>query len=198
MPATATAASQAAWAAGSGGALRGRRRAAAARRASPQPPRAFFQRLFQRPETAEAAGGLVEKPLYKPSEMVQMGPFKVRCPEAAPCLRLAARAGQRCCTRCCACAAAAAGSLHRHQCAHACAVAACTPRTRQVSPMGFGTWAWGNQLLWGYDESMDAELQVGVEGGGRSRQCKGCSACSVFTAPPTAHACACAAAAAAA
>lgn len=28
-----------------------------------------------------------------------------------------------------------------------------------VSPMGLGTWAWGNQLLWGYDESMDAELQ---------------------------------------
>lgn len=28
-----------------------------------------------------------------------------------------------------------------------------------VSPMGFGTWAWGNQLLWGYQESMDAELQ---------------------------------------
>lgn len=28
-----------------------------------------------------------------------------------------------------------------------------------VSPMGFGTWAWGNQLLWGYEESMDSELQ---------------------------------------
>ncbi|XP_057472432.1 pyridoxal reductase, chloroplastic isoform X3 [Actinidia eriantha] len=28
-----------------------------------------------------------------------------------------------------------------------------------VSPMGFGTWAWGNQLLWGYDEAMDTELQ---------------------------------------
>jgi pyridoxine 4-dehydrogenase len=25
--------------------------------------------------------------------------------------------------------------------------------------MGFGTWAWGNQLLWGYEESMDSELQ---------------------------------------
>ena len=25
--------------------------------------------------------------------------------------------------------------------------------------MGFGTWAWGNQLLWGYQEYMDAELQ---------------------------------------
>ena len=25
--------------------------------------------------------------------------------------------------------------------------------------MGLGTWAWGNQLLWGYDKSMDAELQ---------------------------------------
>ncbi|XP_048127495.1 pyridoxal reductase, chloroplastic isoform X3 [Rhodamnia argentea] len=28
-----------------------------------------------------------------------------------------------------------------------------------VSPMGFGTWAWGNQLLWGYQESMDSDLQ---------------------------------------
>ncbi|MEW5319101.1 MAG: hypothetical protein WDW38_010271 [Sanguina aurantia] len=25
--------------------------------------------------------------------------------------------------------------------------------------MGLGTWSWGNQLLWGYDESMDPELQ---------------------------------------
>ena len=25
--------------------------------------------------------------------------------------------------------------------------------------MGCGTWAWGNRLLWNYDESMDAELQ---------------------------------------
>lgn len=29
-----------------------------------------------------------------------------------------------------------------------------------VSPMGIGTWAWGNQLLWGYQESMDDELQA--------------------------------------
>lgn len=28
-----------------------------------------------------------------------------------------------------------------------------------VSPMGFGTWAWGNKLLWGYEEGMDADLQ---------------------------------------
>ncbi|WCJ32457.1 NAD(P)-linked oxidoreductase superfamily protein [Euphorbia peplus] len=28
-----------------------------------------------------------------------------------------------------------------------------------VSPMGFGTWAWGNQVLWGYQQSMDNELQ---------------------------------------
>ncbi|XP_078440349.1 NAD(P)-linked oxidoreductase superfamily protein [Wolffia australiana] len=28
-----------------------------------------------------------------------------------------------------------------------------------VSPMGFGTWAWGNNLLWGYQEDMDGELQ---------------------------------------
>ncbi|MDZ8053215.1 MAG: aldo/keto reductase [Aulosira sp. ZfuVER01] len=26
--------------------------------------------------------------------------------------------------------------------------------------MGCGTWAWGNQLLWGYDQSMDEELQA--------------------------------------
>jgi pyridoxine 4-dehydrogenase len=26
--------------------------------------------------------------------------------------------------------------------------------------MGCGTWAWGNRLLWGYDPSMDAELQL--------------------------------------
>ena len=25
--------------------------------------------------------------------------------------------------------------------------------------MGCGTWAWGNRLLWGYDESMDTQLQ---------------------------------------
>ena len=25
--------------------------------------------------------------------------------------------------------------------------------------MGCGTWAWGNRILWGYDESMDAQLQ---------------------------------------
>ncbi|KAJ4952686.1 hypothetical protein NE237_029518 [Protea cynaroides] len=29
-----------------------------------------------------------------------------------------------------------------------------------VSPMGFGTWAWGNQLLWGYQKSMDGDLQA--------------------------------------
>ena len=28
-----------------------------------------------------------------------------------------------------------------------------------VSPMGFGTWAGGNQFLWGYQESMDTKLQ---------------------------------------
>ncbi|MDZ7956044.1 aldo/keto reductase [Nostoc sp. DedQUE09] len=26
--------------------------------------------------------------------------------------------------------------------------------------MGCGTWAWGNQLLWGYDETMDEQLQA--------------------------------------
>ena len=28
-----------------------------------------------------------------------------------------------------------------------------------MSPMGLGTWAWGNRLLWGYDEEMYGELQ---------------------------------------
>ncbi|PSC73909.1 pyridoxal chloroplastic [Micractinium conductrix] len=76
-----------------------------ARRAAPQPPAAFFQTLFKRPSQGDSgSGGLAEKPLYKPSEMVNMGPFK-------------------------------------------------------VSPMGFGTWSWGNKLLWGYDEQRDPELQ---------------------------------------
>lgn len=30
----------------------------------------------------------------------------------------------------------------------------------KVSPMGIGTWAWGNKFLWGYKEEMDQELQV--------------------------------------
>jgi len=28
-----------------------------------------------------------------------------------------------------------------------------------LSPMGIGTWSWGNQFVWGYDESMDPELR---------------------------------------
>ncbi|MBD2451559.1 aldo/keto reductase [Nostoc sp. FACHB-152] len=32
-------------------------------------------------------------------------------------------------------------------------------RELRVSTMGCGTWAWGNQLLWGYNESMDDQLQ---------------------------------------
>lgn len=32
-------------------------------------------------------------------------------------------------------------------------------RGLRLSPMGCGTWAWGNRLLWGYDTSMDTELQ---------------------------------------
>lgn len=34
-----------------------------------------------------------------------------------------------------------------------------TNQTLSLPPMGCGTWAWGNRLLWGYDESMDAGLQ---------------------------------------
>jgi pyridoxine 4-dehydrogenase len=35
-------------------------------------------------------------------------------------------------------------------------------QTRQLylPEMGCGTWAWGNRLLWGYDESMDDQLQA--------------------------------------
>lgn len=29
----------------------------------------------------------------------------------------------------------------------------------KVSQIGLGTWSWGNKVLWGYDESMDEELQ---------------------------------------
>ncbi len=36
-------------------------------------------------------------------------------------------------------------------------VSAAVPLT--LSPMGCGTWAWGNRLLWGYDPAMDGELQ---------------------------------------
>lgn len=34
-----------------------------------------------------------------------------------------------------------------------------TSQTLSLSSMGCGTWAWGNQLLWGYNESMDDQLQ---------------------------------------
>lgn len=29
----------------------------------------------------------------------------------------------------------------------------------KVSPMGLGTWAWGNQFLWDYSPDKDSELQ---------------------------------------
>jgi len=29
----------------------------------------------------------------------------------------------------------------------------------RLSPIGIGTWSWGNQFVWGYDDSMDPELQ---------------------------------------
>ncbi|MDY7013756.1 MAG: aldo/keto reductase [Cyanobacteriota bacterium] len=35
-----------------------------------------------------------------------------------------------------------------------------TARTFSFPPLGCGTWAWGNRLLWGYDESMDDQLQA--------------------------------------
>ncbi|ALF55156.1 aldo/keto reductase [Nostoc piscinale CENA21] len=33
-------------------------------------------------------------------------------------------------------------------------------RELSLSKMGCGTWAWGNQLLWGYNENMDEQLQA--------------------------------------
>lgn len=35
-----------------------------------------------------------------------------------------------------------------------------TSQTLSLPTMGCGTWAWGNRLLWGYDESMDNQLQA--------------------------------------
>jgi pyridoxine 4-dehydrogenase len=35
-----------------------------------------------------------------------------------------------------------------------------TDRTISLPMMGCGTWAWGNRLLWGYDETMDDRLQA--------------------------------------
>ncbi len=32
-------------------------------------------------------------------------------------------------------------------------------KTISLPDMGCGTWAWGNRLLWGYDQSMDSQLQ---------------------------------------
>ncbi len=43
----------------------------------------------------------------------------------------------------------------------------------KCAPLGFGTWAWGNKLLWGYDEAADATLQKAFEkavGGGGKRK----------------------------
>ncbi len=34
-----------------------------------------------------------------------------------------------------------------------------TNQSLSFPSMGCGTWAWGNQLLWGYNESMDDQLQ---------------------------------------
>ncbi|MDX2229179.1 MAG: aldo/keto reductase [Leptolyngbyaceae cyanobacterium bins.349] len=33
-------------------------------------------------------------------------------------------------------------------------------QTFSLPPMGCGTWAWGNRLLWGYTEAMDEQLQT--------------------------------------
>jgi pyridoxine 4-dehydrogenase len=35
-----------------------------------------------------------------------------------------------------------------------------TQQQLSLPAIGCGTWAWGNRLLWGYDESMDAQLQA--------------------------------------
>ena len=46
-----------------------------------------------------------------------------------------------------------------------------------VAPLGFGTWAWGNKLLWGYDTSEDAALRAGFD---RAMQPDGARASGVF------------------
>jgi hypothetical protein len=33
----------------------------------------------------------------------------------------------------------------------------------RLSPIGIGTWAWGNRLLWGYDKGMDDSLRQAFE-----------------------------------
>ncbi len=38
-----------------------------------------------------------------------------------------------------------------------------TSQKLSLTSMGCGTWAWGNRLLWGYDESMDDQLQAVFE-----------------------------------
>lgn len=35
----------------------------------------------------------------------------------------------------------------------------CGAMCRYIDESGVGTWAWGNKLVWGYNERMDPELQ---------------------------------------
>lgn len=159
---------QAAW-------TRGRRRAAALpscpparrqplRRGCVAPPtQALFQSIlkdlpmFGGSSKEDSSSGLVERPLYRPQEMQQMGPFKVspmgfgtwswvrrRCwpllpPLAVLLTELESTAGFP-------------------------GLPVCPPHSphpaRPATTAARSAALQGNKLLWGYDESMDTELQV--------------------------------------
>lgn len=125
--------------------------------------------------------GLKEKPLYKQSEMKKIGPIKVRsnveAKEFDPCLNTfePPPPPHPTHTHTQTCIPILHSMLVYHKPSARFNSQPCIPsvcpnmsalhflmlpvKSLQVSPMGLGTWAWGNQLLWGYDESMDPELQ---------------------------------------
>ena len=45
------------------------------------------------------------------------------------------------------------------------------PKEFSVPRLGTGTWAWGNKVVWGYEESMDAELGRAYEAARRLTAC---------------------------
>ena len=135
----------------------GRRRVGGRRRGAPLAPlaaAALWEQLgglLRLPEPS----GLKERALYRPQEMVQMGPFKVSplgigtwawVSPSRPAAAAAAAAGWSwsVCARVHACPTRALTPTHAHTHTHTHAL------THALQ---------GNKLLWGYDESMDAELQ---------------------------------------
>ena len=63
-----------------------------------------------------------------------------------------------------------ARSDRRHQTAMM-AVGSKGPKEFSVPRLGTGTWAWGNKVVWGYEESMDAELGRAYEAARRLTAC---------------------------